>query len=492
MSYKSVMREYAVIRALTSALNLLDWDQSTYMPKGCVEARANTASLLTGLLHTHITSESLFDDINNTIEVGKQHGLSDNRVAELKHLRRICMVKRRVPAALAEEMAGTSSLSIAAWEEARDKGDDSGFLPLLKKSVLLAREYADAVGYEGHVYNALLDRYERDLTCDILDSIFEPLATGSIELLEQSRPVCNDSILHGDFPEQEQVRFGEIVLSKMGLDRNMLRQDCSTHPFTQGIGGGDVRITTRVDPNFFSTAFYASVHEGGHALYEQVSALELGESPFAVLESLSLHESQSRFYENIVCRSLDFWKDALQDLKKIFPGPFGNVTAEQVYTAVNAVTGNRIRVEADELSYNLHIILRYNCEKILMEDPALVPQIESIWNDQSSRLLGFKPADKSEGYLQDIHWSAGLMGYFPTYTLGNCISAMFYNEMIRDEVIITGKSIDFKAIKKWMTTKLYLHGSRYNASEMVERVCHRPVSATDLLEYLQQKVITLL
>jgi carboxypeptidase Taq len=399
----------------------------------------------------------------------------------------------KLPSRLVTEVSRATSLAEPAWVRARAESDWSVFAPHLEEIVGLTRESAEALGYEEHPYDALLDLYEPGSTKARIEPVFEELKAGLVPLIrkisalpdeDRSRP------LYGPFDEAEQEAFGQKVITAFGYDFRRGRQDRAVHPFCINFGGsGDVRITTRFDPNWLSPALFATFHEAGHAMYEQGVNPDYARTPLSGGVSMGVHESQSRLWENLVGRSRTFWSFYYPELQQTFPEALGGTDLEDFYRAINDVRPSLIRVEADELTYNLHILVRFEIEVALLEGGLSVAEIPAAWNAKMEEYLGVVPAKDSEGALQDVHWAAGLFGYFPTYTLGNVLSAQLFDAAVaaRPEIWDAIGRGEFGALLGWLRENVHRHGSRYEPDDLVERATGRPPETGPYLRYLREK-----
>lgn len=491
MLYDKIINYFKETKHLEETLSLLNWDHSVYMPEGGVDSRSEKMATLTNIVHNRYHDDNFYQDCCTILESSEFTKLDINKQNEIKLLKKRLDKKRKIPAELATEMAKTGALSMAAWEGAKKSGNDSEYLPLLEKMIGLAGRYANCLGYESNPYDALLNEYEEGLTYSYIAPLFNTLKDELVDLLEkiEASPVKPDtSFIKADFDTAKQWDFGIAVLEDMGVDFKRFRQDSSTHPFTTTIGKNDIRITTRLDKNNFKDGFFSTAHEGGHALYELGTSSIFGDSPCAELQSLSLHESQSRFYENIVGRSKGFWNHYFDKLKEYGPRELNNASFEEFYSAINKVERSPIRVEADEATYNLHIILRTGLENRIINGQLNIRDIEEAWNEETKRLLGFYPEDKRLSYLQDIHWSDGLFGYFPTYTMGNLISAQLSSKMSADigglEIINKEK---FSTIQEWLKKHLYSKGSIYPVMDVVKEITGEEITERYFFDYLKTK-----
>jgi carboxypeptidase Taq len=479
----------ATISDVNAAEAALSWDRQTYMPEGGIALRAEQLATLSRLSHEMLVSE----------ETGRLLGSVDEPVpgsveaALVRVARREYERATRLPAELVAELARASALAQPAWERARATSDWPSFAPHLEKMVRLQRDTAEHLGYEDHPYDALLDLYEPGARKTRLQGMFDELKTelvpmireiGALSAEDRSRP------LHGQFDEAKQEEFGRGVISAFGYDWRRGRLDRVVHPFCVPLGGpGDVRITTRFDPNWLSPALFAMLHEAGHGMYEQGVDPAYSRSPLSNGASMGVHESQSRLWENLVGRSRAFWSFYYPRLQETFPEALGEVDQETFYRAVNESKPSEIRVEADELTYNLHILLRFELEVTLLEGGLPVSELPAAWDSKLEEYLGVTPEDHARGVLQDVHWAAGLFAYFPTYTIGNVLSAQFFEQATTahpeiPEMIGRG---EFGSLLGWLRENVYRHGKRYDPDELVERATGRPLDTAPYLRYLKSK-----
>lgn len=468
------------------AQGLLEWDQETCMPPRGVEARARSLGTLAGLRHEKFTALELVDLVQELGDAGLEGDAAVNlRLLQRDQARSLCL-----PKALVVELSRTESLAHEAWVEARANSAFATFEPWLAKIVELKTQVAHAVGFEGSVYNALLDEFEPGARVEDLEPVFTELRQRLVPLVEaiRGRPASADALLEQEYEVAAQEAFGRQVLGDLGFDLQAGRLDVAVHPFCSGFGPGDVRLTTRYSSTKLAEALFGTIHETGHGLYEQglpaADGLPLGEAV-----SLGIHESQSRLWENMVGRSREFWSHYLPQLREHFPERLNGVEVDRFYAAVNRVEASMIRVEADEVTYNLHILLRFELEKALLEGSLPVADLPAAWNDRMQEYLGIRPGDDAEGVLQDIHWSVGLIGYFPTYTLGNLYAAQFYRRAAADlgdlsEQIGRG---ELAGLLDWLRRHIHVRGRRLSAGELVAEVTGEPLRVDYLMEYLEAK-----
>jgi carboxypeptidase Taq len=481
----------AEVSDLNRAASVLGWDQETYMPPGGVKARANQLSTLRRLSHVRFTS----DEVGRLLDAaaGETAALDpDSDDARLITVtRRDYDKSRRIPSELVAEITRTSAMARPAWIEARQKGDWSIFAPHLEKTIGLNQKQADALGYEVHPYDALLDRGEPGMTAAQLRGLFEELKTAIVPLVRQiadKADAVDDSCLYGDFDEQTQLAFGMEVVKQFGYDTNRGREDLTAHPFCTNFSPDDVRITTRVGRDFLSMALFGTMHESGHAMYEQGVDPALDRTPLCRGASPGVHESQSRLWENLVGRSRPFWQGMFPRIQATFPQLKG-VDEEGFYRAVNKGMPSLIRVEADEVTYNLHILLRYEMEMAMMDGALKVADIPEAWNAKMQDYLGIQPPNVSDGALQDIHWSGFAFAGFPSYTLGNIIGAQLMAKARAqmpnlDAQIAAG---EFSHLLKWLQTNLYRHGRKFTPNELLQRITGEPLSTKPWAAYVRAK-----
>ncbi len=486
-------RQTALIASIESALG---WDEHVNLPASAGEYRAEQITYLVGLIHQRWI-EKQFGDWLEALAAGP---LAADETADaainISRLKRQRDKKVRLPQSLVEELTRTAVLGQLAWQEARAKSDFAMFRPYLEKMIALKRQQAEALGYEAHPYDALLDEYEPDtLTADVarvlagLRDELVPMAT-SIQL---STRLPRTDILKRDFPVETQKTFARQAAESIGYDFNRGRLDLSVHPFTTGLGPHDCRITTRYDGGFFNAAFFAVMHEAGHGLYEQGLTAEHYGLPLGETVSLGIHESQSRLWENLVGRSRAFWEYFFPKAKSLFPLALEFVSLDEFYFAINEVCPSLIRVEADEVTYNLHILIRFELELALIKGDLRVADLPGAWNEKYQKYLGLSPPDDAQGVLQDVHWSRGLIGYFPTYALGNLYAAQFFAQAKSElcDLDAMFRRGDFQPLRQWLREKIHSQGHRHTAAELVQRITGRPLMHEPLMSHLQEKFYTL-
>jgi len=464
-----ILDAYKPMWSLGHAVSLMGWDFETYMPRKGTEERGVADSQLL-LLHKELLLSKNFVDLVESAKKQKE-GLNDVEKGIIRVLDRGITKQLKIPKELTEAESLERIRGNMVWRQAREKSDFKMYEPHLKNMIEIKKQIAEKIGYEKHPYDALLDQFEEDLTVDDLDEVFGVL-TPHIQkilkkLIDSDSPFCkgssnNNHLEKSKYDVQKVDELNREILKLLQYDMERFRMDVSTHPFTESLGLNDVRITTRYEGTDFKRSISSTIHEAGHALYHLQCDQSLSVTPVEGGSSLGLHESQSRFWENIVGRSRPFIQLIAPLIRKHVS--FANQsTDEELYLYFNSVKPDYIRVDADEVTYNLHIAIRYEIEKMIFGGELSVSEIPQFWNDRMEQLLGVRPTQDSQGVLQDTHWSSGLFGYFPTYTLGNLISAIIASKMRKDlnsyeEDIRKG---DFGPIKEWLRLKIHQHGSVY-------------------------------
>jgi carboxypeptidase Taq len=397
----------------------------------------------------------------------------------------------RIPPDLAEALAKAAAEGETAWEKARPQNDWPGFLPFLERLVDLSRQEAEALGYTTEPYDALLDGYEVGETAAGLESLFRHLRESLVALVDAIRGSSRTpevGVLHRHYPRALQEQFSREAVVKIGYDFEAGRLDPTAHPFSTGLGPGDVRITTRYDENFFSTAFFGTLHETGHALYNQGLPPEHWGTPRGQSISLGIHESQSRMWENLVGRSMGFWEHFFPQAQALFPA-LQDVSLETFHFAINQVAPSLIRVEADEVTYNLHIIFRFELERSLINGGLQARDLPEAWSAKIQEYLGLTPPDDRDGVMQDVHWSGGYFGYFPTYTLGNIYAAQFFTKAsgeLGDPAKLFAQG-EFEGLLAWLRRNIHSQGSRYRPRDLVRVVTGEDLDSRFLIKYLSSK-----
>ncbi len=487
------------IHHIRDAAAVLSWDQETYMPAGSGRIRAEQLATLQMVAHNQFVSSEVetllgsFVDIQTGILLPEQQTtLDDSSQALLRETWRDFSRAKKLPSDFVHELEREISLAQQVWAEARKTNDFQFFLPNLERMVTLKRREADYLGYTDSPYNALLDSFEPGATLNQLRPLFAELRTHLIRLLDLVRhsPVQpNVSLLTQSYDTEKQVEFGRFVLKQMGYDFQRGRLDLSEHPFTTSFHPTDSRVTTRVFEKDLPSCLFSCIHEGGHGLYEQgLSAQHYG-TPLAEATSLGIHESQSRLWENCVGRSREFWEYGYPKLQDVFPQQLDGVALDEFYVAINRVQPSYIRVEADELTYNLHIMVRFEIEIEIIEGRIHVDELPDIWNAKMQEYLGITPSSDKEGVLQDVHWSFGAFGYFPTYTLGNLYASMLFHQAKIDIPNLLGNIAEgnFMPLKQWLNDRIHQWGRHYSANELIQRVTNNVLTSKSFIQDLEEK-----
>lgn len=466
---------------------VLSWDQETGMPDAAVGERAEQLSLMQGLAHERNTDPR----IGELLEAAGTEVQSETDRAFLREKRRQYEKATRLPTALVRELAETAGLGHNAWVEARKADEFERFAPILGKLIKLNRSVADHLGWEETPYDALLDQYEPYAKTGEVRKIFAQLRDGLVPLVQEiaAAEQVGSSFLVGEFPVAAQEEFSRELMVALGYDLKRGRLDRSAHPFTTSLGSHDVRITTRYDLQRPASALFSTIHETGHALYELGIGEDVRGGVLAEGTSLGIHESQSRMWENIVGRSREFWSYWLPRLRARFPEALEKVEFEDFYRAINRVEPSLIRVDADEVTYSLHVILRFELEQELIEGHLEVADLPAAWNERMERFLGVVPPSDALGVLQDVHWSMGAFGYFPTYALGNLYAAQFYRVYERENPVATTQigAGDTAALLDWLRDRIHRWGRRKSATELVQEITGEPLNPEYFLEYLRGK-----
>ncbi len=481
----------APIEDLKAAAAVLTWDQKTYMPDGGAEARAQQLSTLQSTAHERFVADETGELIDRAADALDDPDRLNPDAALVRVARRDYERAVRVPSSLVAELSKATSQAQQAWKQARGNDDFSQFAPHLERLVNLSVEKAEAIGYEDDPYDALLTEYEPGRTTEEVESLFDTLRDDLVPIVDtiDDAPQIDNSILRGTYPESAQQAFGRSVIEDFGYDFDRGRQDVSAHPFTTAFSPTDVRLTTRYDEENVASALFSTIHEAGHGLYEQGIDPALDRTPLGEGTSLSIHESQARLWENHVGRSRPFWRHYLPKLKDAFPDALGDATLEPFYRAINRVEPSLIRVEADEVTYNLHVMLRFELERGLIDGSVSVNELPERWNEAMDNSLGVVPETDANGVLQDVHWSQGAFGYFPTYTLGT-LTAAHLVETIQDDLpdlsdqIANGR---FVPLLDWLHTHIHKHGRILKAPDLLNRTTGADLSAAPWLQYVRDK-----
>jgi carboxypeptidase Taq len=488
--YEEMVRRSREITLLGSCSSLLGWDEQTFMPPGGADHRSRQVALLAGMTHAKAT-DARIGELLETLE-SEHANLDGPEAANVREWRRAYDRLVKLPRDLVEEIARETSIGQQVWVEARKRRDFRHFRPALVTIVGLKRREAECLGIGDEPYDALLDAYEPGARGRELDSMFDGLRSALVPLIglildSGKRP--DATILDRDYPVDRQRHFGELMAAKIGFDFTRGRLDTAAHPFCSGIGPGDTRLTTRYDPRDFTESFFGILHETGHGLYDQGLDPAHEGTPMGEAVSLGIHESQSRLWENAIGRSLAFWDYAFPLAQGFFPGSLSDVSPDALRLAINEVRPSLIRTQADEVTYNLHILIRFRLERTLIAGDLPVDEVPTAWAEAYRSDLGVSPAHDGEGCLQDIHWSAGLFGYFPTYTLGNIYAAQLEDAARRDLGDVDGAigRGDFHDLLGWLRDRVHRHGQRFRPTDLIARATGQTPSNSPLIRYLNEK-----
>lgn len=488
-TFPALLARMQELKDLNGVIGLATWDQETYLPPKASDARAHQLSTLQGLYHERLVDPRL----GEVLAWAAAHpGLDADQRAMVRVLNHERDRAVRVPQALVKALAEAQSRALNAWRQARKEKRFALFQPALARLLRLRREQADAYGHEGERYDALLEGYEPGMRVSRLTPVLTALRDALIPMVAAitAAPRKVPDLLEGRrFDEEAQWRFTLRLLEAIGFDMEAGRQDRSIHPFTGGTHPRDVRLTTRIDETNPLNALFGTIHEAGHGLYEQGFAEADYRTPLASSPSMGLHESQSRLWENVVGRSRAFWEHFFPPLREAFPEALAGVDLAGFHSAVNRVSPSLIRTEADEVTYNLHIVLRYELELLLIHDELPLEDVPAAWNERMRRYLGVTPPDDTLGVLQDIHWSWGEFGYFPTYALGNLYSASLYlaAERAMPELTERIRRGELLPLRDWLREQVHRPGYRLSAEELVRKVTGQGLTDTDFLRYLKGK-----
>lgn len=490
--YTELLNRMGEVQDLLRAAEILGWDQRTMMPPRAVEQRAEQLGTLQRLAHERATSDEvgrLLDGLRS-YEASLPHDSDEASI--IRMTRRDYEKSRKVPARLVADMKKAEALANEAWVEARRTSDFAAFLPYLRRNVDLKFEYVECFQGAGSAYDILLDDFEPGMKTDDVRAVFDNLKAGLVPLIaaiaSRGRPV-DTSCLEGDFSEGAQRAFGIDVLEKIGYSADSFRLDSTAHPFCTSASTNDIRLTTRYAATDIRGALFGSMHECGHGLYENGFSPSLERTPVCRGASLAFHESQSRLWENLVGRSRAFWTYFYPRLRQIFPAPFASLDPETFYRAINKVAPSLIRVEADEATYNLHIILRFELEQAIMDRSLKLEDLPDAWNARMKAYLGVDVPNDRLGVLQDVHWSSGAIAYFPTYSLGNIISCQIWERALADmpDLPQQFERGEFLTLREWLRRTIHVHGAKFLPEELLQKVVGGPIDVGPYLRYLTGK-----
>jgi carboxypeptidase Taq len=486
--YEKYVKHLQKISDLNHSGAVLTWDQEVNMPEKGAPFRAGQLATLAGISHELFVSENFGKLLNS---LNKNKDLSKEESRNIDETSKIYKRDKKFSIEFVEERSKAISNAFTAWVKAKDENDYSLFEPYLKKVVDIAREECIIIGFEGHPYNTLLDLYEPGMTVAQLDKIFEEAKSHLLPLLQKIKRAkqVDDSFMFKHYETEKQWDFGIALLRQMKYDFDAGRQDISSHPFTINFNPYDVRVTTRINENDLSEMIWSTIHEGGHALYEQGLNPEYYGLPLGEPTSLAIHESQSRLWENNVGRSYEYWRKNYPLLHDYFPKNLLLTTVKDFYKAMNKVQASLIRTSADELTYHFHVIIRYEIEKDLIAGNIQVSDLPSIWKKKYKDYLGLDVPTDREGILQDVHWAHGSFGYFPTYSLGSFYAAQFFNKASSDidgldDMIRRG---NMEVLHNWLKVNIYEHGKMYSANDLCIKVTGEMLNVKYFMDYAYKK-----
>ncbi len=483
-SVANLKSRLADINALNSAIAMMDWDQQTFMPRGGAAARAEHLGCLSRMSHELFVA----DTTRTELEKAKAEAEGDDAIL-LRVVGRQLDLSTKLPTALVAEKSRLAAIAHEDWVKARANNDFKGFQSTLERMFEIAREEAGYLGYTDHIYDALLDQYEEGATAADCRAMFDVLKAKQVPLVKaiSEQPQPDDSFLYGEWDTATQKAFTERIVKAVGFDFERGRQDTAPHPFCTGWSVGDIRLTTRYKP-YLGSAIFGSLHEAGHGMYEQGTPAAWDRTFLAGGTSLGVHESQSRFWENIVGRSQEFWSVFYGDLQTSFPA-LASVDLQTFYKGVNRIQPSLIRVEADELTYNLHVLVRFEIECEVLTGALAIKDMPDAWNAKYESYLGVTPETDSVGCLQDVHWSMGSIGYFPTYSMGNLLSYQFWAKLQSEipNALHLISSGDFVPILSWLQTNIYSKGKSLPPKQLVQQVTGKAMAADDYVAGLNAK-----
>ena len=489
---KKLSRNSATFDAISA---LLEWDQETHMPKESIDYRSEQVELIASLAHRSKTNTEYAKALSKLIDIESGQindpTLTPREQAAAREWRRDYLKSSKLPTEFVEEFAKTTSKSMYVWSEAKKHSDFSTFSPHLKKIIELNKKKAELLGYEKHPYDALLDLYEPGMTTEIITPLFAKLKLSLTDMLRkiEGRPKHNRSFLNGPFPPYHQLHFSKMILKEMGFHENYSRLDLSDHPFCSSLNPKDIRMTTRVVPGMPLSCIFSVIHEAGHGIYEAQLDESMYGTPLCNAASLGIHESQSRLWETIIGKSHYFWRHFYPLLQQEFPDALSDIGLDEFFFAVNHVEPSLIRVEADEVTYCLHVIIRYELELGLIEGSIQVEDLPKIWSRKMTEYLGITPGNDREGCLQDIHWSMGALGYFPTYALGNIYAAQIFETLKKQHPDWQQKlsSGNLLFIRHWLGEHLHKFGREFTPSEIIKKISDKEIDTAPYIQYLHKK-----
>ncbi|MCA9968745.1 MAG: carboxypeptidase M32 [Anaerolineales bacterium] len=490
--YDALLGKVHQIQDLQKAMAVLSWDRETNMPPKGLTARIHQMTTLRQLTHQMFTAAEMGDLIAAAAESLNGADYASNEASLIRLLQRQYADQQKLPPDFVRRVSEVSGQAHHAWVTARANDDFAHFQPWLAQVIELCQEMAELYGYEDEPYDALLDKYETEMKTAEVRAIFDAVKAELVPLrqaVEARLDAVDDSLVHQNFDVETQRGFVRYITAAVGYDYERGHLGTVVHPFATSFTRDDARITTRWYPDFLNPALFGGLHEAGHAMYEQGTHPDLYRTPLARGTSSGIHESQSRMMENIVGRSRGFWQAHFPKLQAMFPAQLGGATAEDFYRAVNKVQPSFIRVEADELTYNFHIILRFELEQAMLSGDLAAADLPAAWNDKMRELVGVVPPNDAEGCLQDVHWSRPGFGYFPTYALGNLYAAQFYETAVAQNPAIAAEMAagQTTSLLQWLRDNIHQHGKKFTPAELVQRATGQPLSHQAFMRYVTAK-----
>ncbi len=489
--YKELMSKAQEIQVIEEISSLMGWDTLVMLPEGSVEQRGNQMAYISKLAHLKSIDPLIGIIIKEILEHPEYEKISETEKRNIYLVKREYDKKTKLPTDFVAEFTKQSVITHEIWKNARKNNDFATYLPFLEKMIEFGKKYAHYLNPDLSPYDVMLDFFEPGMSVESYTRIFTPLKVATVELIKKCQNASNkpdETIIHRHCPTEIQKKISDDIIPLIGYDLKRGRLDIAAHPFTTG-SYDDVRITTRYLENHFTSSLFATMHEAGHGCYDQNQKKEWRYQPIGNYCSMGIHESSSRFYENIIGRSESFWKFYFSRFKEITGTIFEDVTYEQFIFAINSVKSSAIRVEADEVTYNLHIILRFEIEKDLIEGNIEVADLPKVWNEKMREMLGYDVQDDAEGVMQDVHWSGGMVGYFPTYSMGNIFGAQFFAKLKKDipnwkEELENG---NIEIVTNWFKENIHEKGNMYDPSELLKGVTGEEPTPKYLIDYLNEK-----
>lgn len=492
MSFESLLNHFRETAILQSTSDLLEWDERTGLPLRAGDYRADQITLLAGLIHARRTDPRIgqwLDQLDDEMAAEDPHG---DTAATVRCLRRDHQRACKLPADLVQAISRAVVVGQQRWEAARRDNKYAAFRPALDEILRLRREEASLLADGDSLYDALLDDYEPGARCAALRSVFADLREQLVPLVQQVSGAARtpfSQLLKRSFPVDRQRRLSRVAAERVGFDFSRGRLDETTHPFCTSLGPSDCRILTRFDEHWLPGGLFGTLHEAGHGMYDQGLRNEWFGLPPGSFASLGIHESQSRLWENLVGRSHAFWRHFYPETQQLFPEALADVSLDDFYRAINAVQSSLIRVEADEVTYNLHIIIRFELEQDLLTGDLSTRDLPDAWNEKYREYLAIQPSSDAVGVLQDVHWSAGLIGYFPTYTLGNLAASQLFEAAQQDlgDLDAMFAAGQFQPLLGWLQEKIHRHGRNYTPAELILNATGKALAADALTHHLAEK-----